>query len=148
MCVPQEKPGSVLSGDLFVSRAPSARGHSPPHQGIISHGLLALATLIGLTGLIVMAGCGSGNSSVGTGSNQHYVSLTWNPSTSVVVGYYVYRGTTPGTLSRLTGMMAGTSYTDYSVANRQTYVYAVTSVDAENVESTFSTPVTVTIPAS
>ena len=109
-------------------------------------------TAIALAGLVSTAGCGGGSSSGGGGApvgNQHYVSLEWQPSTSVVVGYYVYRGATPDTLSKLTGMIdTATSYSDSSVVNGQTYVYAVTAVDSENVESALSTSVTVTIPAN
>jgi len=80
---------------------------------------------------------------------QHTVSLSWQPSTSVVVGYYVYRGPATNNLSKLTGTIdTANSYADGSVANGQTYVYAVTSVDSEQVESAKSTPVTVTIPAN
>jgi hypothetical protein len=79
---------------------------------------------------------------------QRSVSLTWQPSTSVVVGYYVYRGPAPGNLSKLTGTIdTVTSYTDSTVSDGQSYTYAVTAVDSENVESAQSTPVTVTIPA-
>jgi len=78
---------------------------------------------------------------------QHTVSLSWQPSTSVVVGYYVYRGPASNNLSKLTGAIDMlTTYSDSSVAGGQTYVYAVTSVDSQNVESTKSTPITVTIP--
>jgi len=107
-------------------------------------------TAIALAGLVSTAGCGGGSSSGGGGvpvGNQHYVSLTWQPSTSVVVGYYVYRGETPETLSKLTGMIdTETSYTDNSVVSGQTYVYAVTAVDSSNVESAQSNTVTVMIP--
>jgi len=85
----------------------------------------------------------------GTGFVQHSVSLMWQPSTSVVVGYYVYRGPAPGNLSKLTGTIdMVTNYTDGTVSDGQSYTYAVTAVDSENVESTQSTPVTVTIPAN
>jgi len=82
-------------------------------------------------------------------SAQHTVNLSWQPSTSSVVGYYVYRGPAANNLSKLTGTIdTANSYADGSVANGQTYVYAVTSVDSEQVESAKSTPVTVTIPAN
>ena len=78
---------------------------------------------------------------------QHSVNLSWQPSTSSVVGYYVYRGPAADSLSKLTGAIdAATTYMDGSVAKGQTYVYAVTSVDSEQAESAKSTPITVTIP--
>ena len=86
----------------------------------------------------------------GTGFTQNVqqsVKLSWQPSPSVVIGYYVYRGPAAGNLSKLTGTIdPSTSYTDNSVVEGQTYVYAVTAVDSSKVESTQSNPVTITIP--
>lgn len=78
------------------------------------------------------------------------MSLTWQPSPSVVVvGYYVYRGPAADSLSKLTGTIDPvTSYADSSVVDGQTYTYAVTAVDSENVESAQSNTVTVTIPSN
>jgi hypothetical protein len=79
---------------------------------------------------------------------QHSVTLRWQPSTSQVMGYFIYRGTrSGGPLSRLNpSANASTSYTDNSVASGQSYVYAVRSVDSRNVESGNSNQVSVTIP--
>jgi hypothetical protein len=41
-----------------------------------------------------------------------------------------------------------TSYTDNSVVSGQMYFYVVTSVNSENVESSFSNEVSVTVPGS
>jgi hypothetical protein len=77
----------------------------------------------------------------------HKVALNWQPSVSAVIGYFVYRGPAPNSLSRLTGSVdPSPSYTDTNVAGGQTYVYAVTSVDSSNIESAPSSPVSVTIP--
>lgn len=89
----------------------------------------------------------------GTGVNapaQHSVSLSWNPSTSAVAGYFVYRGDgLNGTLSKLiTSAISTTNYTDGSVVSGQAYNYAVTSVDSNNVESTYSNQTSVTIPSN
>jgi fibronectin type 3 domain-containing protein len=66
-----------------------------------------------------------------------------------VVGYFVYRGAGPNPqLSKLSGAVNATTYTDSAVVGGQTYTYAVTAVDANNVESVLSTTVTVTIPPS
>jgi len=88
----------------------------------------------------------------GTGVNtpiQHSVVLSWSPSTSAVVGYFVYRGNgLNGTLSKLiTSIVPTTSYTDSTVVAGQAYNYAITSVDSGNVESTFSNQVSLTIPS-
>lgn len=80
---------------------------------------------------------------------QYTVNLMWQPSTSVVVGYYIYRGPAANNLTKLTDTIdQETSYADSSVADGQTYVYAVTAVNSEQVESAQCTPVTVTIPAN
>jgi len=78
----------------------------------------------------------------------HTVGLTWVPSTSPVIGYYVYRGPSSSNLSKLNTSAAdpSASYSDQGVPGGQTYVYAVTSVDSSNVESGFSNEVSVTIP--
>lgn len=80
---------------------------------------------------------------------QHSVILSWLASTSQVTGHFVYRGAPSDvTLSRLNSSQdASTSYTDSSVASGQSYVYAVTAVDSNNVESAPSNPVSVTIPS-
>jgi hypothetical protein len=90
-----------------------------------------------------------GVTAMGVTSPQHTVNLSWQPSTSSVAGYHVYRGSTTDNLSRLTGTVdTATTYSDSSVQNGQTYVYAVTSVDSKNAESAQSDPITVTIPSN
>jgi hypothetical protein len=87
-------------------------------------------------------------SGTGTESAPPSVALAWKPSTSQVVGYFVYRKT-PSDLqySKLnSNAVPSTSYTDTTVASGQTYNYAVTSVDSNNVESAFSNEATVNIP--
>jgi len=147
-----ESPLFKRAGGLPIFPSVHSRNDLHPERRVDSRCLCWLMTAIALAGLVSTAGCGGGSSSGGGGApvgNQHYVSLEWQPSTSVVVGYYVYRGATPDTLSKLTGMIdTATSYSDSSVVNGQTYVYAVTAVDSENVESALSTSVTVMIPGN
>jgi hypothetical protein len=83
----------------------------------------------------------------GTGI-QHSVSLTWNPSTSTVVGYNVYRGTQSGGPYTLisSSPQPGTSYSDATVKSGSTYFYVVTAVDAGSQESAFSNESVATIP--
>jgi hypothetical protein len=80
----------------------------------------------------------------------HSVSVTWTASTSQVIGYFVYRRTgTSGAFGRLEStLVSGTSFTDSNVADGATYFYVVTAVSPDDVESEFSTPVSVTIPTS
>lgn len=90
----------------------------------------------------------STESLAGTGvSAQYSVSLSWNASTSSVQGYNVYRGTTSGKYSKLNSSLdANTAYSDSAVASGTTYYYAVTAVNSKGEESSYSSPLQVTIP--
>ena len=80
---------------------------------------------------------------------EHAVSLSWQPSTSSVTGYRVYRSTISGTnFSALTPTINDLSYTDSTVADGTTYYYVVTAVDADGNESPYSAQVAAVIPAS
>ena len=82
----------------------------------------------------------------GTGTSPQ-VSLGWNPSTSQVQGYNVYRGTSPGTYSKINSTVdPNTSYTDTTVAPGVTYYYAATAVGSTGEESTYSAPVMIAVP--
>jgi fibronectin type 3 domain-containing protein len=74
--------------------------------------------------------------------------LSWSPSSSSgVVSYNVYRSAAAsGPFTRI-GNVSGTTFTDSSVQNGQTYFYTVTSVDSNDVESSDPTPVSATVPA-
>jgi hypothetical protein len=78
----------------------------------------------------------------------HSVTLTWTASTSTVSGYNVYRSSVSGgPYTKLNSApVASTTYVDTTVQASQTYFYVITSVDASNVESAFSTEVSVTVP--
>jgi fibronectin type 3 domain-containing protein len=84
----------------------------------------------------------------GTSSGPYSVALSWNPSTSTVSGYNVYRGTqSGGPYSRLnSAVLSGTSYTDASVQSGDTYYYVSTAVNSSNVESAYSNQATAAIP--
>jgi hypothetical protein len=78
---------------------------------------------------------------IGTGiSKQYTVSLSWDPSTSDVVGYNVYRGTQPGgPYTQLNSTLdPNTAYADTSVVDGQTYYYATTAVNSGGQESSYS----------
>ena len=72
----------------------------------------------------------------GVGTTLHNVNLTWDASTSVVVGYNVYRGSQSGGPYTPVNsvLIPSTSYTDV-VQGGQTYFYVVTAVDADSIES-------------
>jgi Abnormal spindle-like microcephaly-assoc'd, ASPM-SPD-2-Hydin len=86
-------------------------------------------------------------SGVGGQLSSHTVALNWDPSTSDVVGYYVYRVFADGTYVKAnTAPVVLTTYTDTNLQSGATYTYVVTSVTADNVESDYSDPAVVIVP--
>jgi Abnormal spindle-like microcephaly-assoc'd, ASPM-SPD-2-Hydin len=85
----------------------------------------------------------------GTQQSTHSVALSWDPSTSQVIGYNVYRGSVSGgPYTRVNSSVdADTAYTDSSVQSGQTYYYVTTAVDSNNVESAYSNQATSVIPS-
>jgi len=78
---------------------------------------------------------------------QYSVSLSWNPSTSSVTGYNVYRGAAVGAYSKVNGSLdPNTTYTDNTVVAGTTYYYAATAVNSSGEESSYSSPIQVVIP--
>jgi hypothetical protein len=83
----------------------------------------------------------------GVRSGQHLVALTWNPETSSVQGYYVYRGgQTGGPYTRISSLQAGTTFSDSAVSSGQTYFYVVTAVGTNSLESGYSNEAVANIP--
>ena len=86
----------------------------------------------------------------GTGeqASSHTVALSWNASTSTVVGYNVYRGAqSSGPYTKLnSSLLGGTNYTDAGVLSGTTYYYVATAVDSSGVESAYSTPAMAVVP--
>jgi Abnormal spindle-like microcephaly-assoc'd, ASPM-SPD-2-Hydin/Protein of unknown function (DUF1573) len=88
-------------------------------------------------------------SGTGVQSSSSSVLLSWTASTSSgVVGYNVYRGTTSGSYSEISSSVSGTTYTDTTVQSGQniTYYYVVTAVNSSGEESTDSNQASVTVP--
>jgi Abnormal spindle-like microcephaly-assoc'd, ASPM-SPD-2-Hydin len=85
-----------------------------------------------------------------TPPTNHSVALTWDRSSSTVVGYFVYRSSKPsGPYAKVNSSAdASTSFSDSTVANGQVYYYVVTAVDSSNIESAYSNQVSVTIPTN
>ncbi|MGH9515289.1 MAG: choice-of-anchor D domain-containing protein [Terriglobales bacterium] len=79
---------------------------------------------------------------------QHTVSLNWNPSTSQVNGYNVYRAsTTGGPYAKLNSTPdPNTAYSDGTVASAHIYYYVTTAVNSSGQESTYSNQVQVSVP--
>ncbi|MGB2679023.1 MAG: hypothetical protein WAN12_18220 [Candidatus Acidiferrum sp.] len=80
--------------------------------------------------------------------SNHSVQLTWQASTSIVVGYNIYRGTTDGgPYVRInTTLVNPLNYTDSSVASSTIYYYVTTAVDSAGVESEYSNQASAKIP--
>jgi hypothetical protein len=79
---------------------------------------------------------------------KHKVALTWNASTSKVIGYRVYRSeSSGGSYNALNGTaITALDYSDDSVSSGSTYYYVVTSVDSSGAESVYSNQATAIIP--
>ncbi len=84
----------------------------------------------------------------GAGAPQHSVALNWNPSSSSVAGYNIYRSTTNGgPYAMINSMNSDTSFTDSSVQSGQTYFYVTTAVDGAGKESQNSNQTQAVVPA-
>jgi hypothetical protein len=86
-----------------------------------------------------------------SGTGSHDVILSWTASTtSGVVGYNVYRGTTSGGESSTplnSTPISGTTYTDESLVAGTTYYYVVTAVGSNDVQSADSGETEATVPS-
>ena len=131
--------GSVTVADVQAATNMDL-GLAPCTANIYGAGVCNIVVVQRVTNAAMGAACITGT---------HTVSLSWAASTSSnVVGYNIYRRTTPGgSPTRLNASpVAGTSYTDTAVQSGQTYYYTVTAVDSSNNESVPSTPATAIVP--
>jgi Abnormal spindle-like microcephaly-assoc'd, ASPM-SPD-2-Hydin len=121
-----------------VSFDPQAAGSVPGSISFVSNASNSPANQ-------TLSGSGSGNS---TNPSGHSVSLNWDPSSSTVSGYNIYRGTqSGGPYSKLnSALLSTTSYSDTSVQSGTTYYYVATAVNSSNVESSYSNQATADIP--
>ena len=79
----------------------------------------------------------------------HSVKLTWKASSSPVVGYNVYRGTSPNNFAEPklnSAPIPDTSFVDNTVESHKTYYYATKAVDSRGNESTDSNIVRIDVP--
>lgn len=121
---------------LTVKFDPNATGSLPGAVSIVSNAA-------GSPLAISLSGTGTSSSSA------HSVALAWDPSTSTVVGYFVYRSSKPsGPFKKLnTTANADPKFTDSNVTNGLVYFYYVTAVDSSNIESSDSNQISITIPS-
>jgi hypothetical protein len=87
-------------------------------------------------------------SGVGAAPVTHSVTLSWQPSTSSVVGYNVYEATTSGgPYTKMTSSPTpSTIFSDTSVTSGDTYYFVTTAVDSSGDESTYSNQAVAVIP--
>jgi hypothetical protein len=125
---------SGASRTVAVTFAPSLTGVANGTLSFVSNATNSPATL----------------TTTGTGQTPvpHSVELSWNPSTSSVIGYYVCRSTiSGGPYTQLNASpVAGTTFTDSTVFGHSTYYYVVRSVDASGAQSSNSAQVAAVIP--
>ena len=99
--------------------------------------------------LSLIAGCGKmrGIFSPSAPENPHFVTISWAPSKSAVMGYNVYREYQYSGAVRLTPqIVTQTQYVDGTAQAGRTYEYYVTSVDSRGLESKPSERITVAVP--
>ncbi len=104
-----------------------------------------------MIGGLLSCGGGAGSAAEAGGEtvpNPHSVDLSWNASTSPVVGYNVYRSTSSnGPYEKLNAsLVSATTYTDQTVEGGVTYYYVTTAVDSEGLESAYSNQAVAVIP--
>jgi len=121
---------------------PTAVGGS---SSTITVGTSSLATPVNVT----VAGSAT-NSTVAppTSVPSHSVTLDWNPSSSSVAGYHIYRGeSSSGPFQRISNSLIGSlNFKDTSVQPGGHYYYVVTAVGADASESIYSNEVSAQIP--
>jgi hypothetical protein len=128
-------PFTLASGqntDLSITFAPTAGGSVTGSASVVSNASNSPAVV----------------SLSGTGT--HYVDLAWTASTSSgVTGYDIYRGTASGgPYTQInSSSVAGTTYTDSTVAAGQTYYYVATAVNSSGVQSGYSNQASATVPS-
>jgi fibronectin type 3 domain-containing protein len=143
-----------VSGAGFTVSGVTAGETLTPNQSVTVTVTFAPTTAGAVTGSVSIVSNATNSpstvnlSGTGVAAVQHTVSLNWNASTSQVVGYNVYRGTTSsGPYStKVASSVASTDYTDSTVASGTTYYYVVTAVDSNNNESSYSNQATAVIP--
>ncbi len=141
-----------VSGPGFNASGMSAGLIITPGQTVTLNATFAPAATGSVTGSVSVTSNASNSptsiSLSGIGIEPHSVTLTWTPSTSTVIGYNVYRGTTSGgPYAKINSSVdAITTFTDTTVQDSQKYYWIVTAVDSSDVESAHSSEVSATIP--
>jgi hypothetical protein len=125
-------PGQTAT--LSISFAPAGAG-SVAGSVVITSSASNSPTDIALTG-------------TGIQTVSHQATLSWTASTSVVIGYNIYRGTVSGGpyTRQNSAIDAALTYVDTNVQAGQQYFYVARALDSNNVESINSNEATADIP--
>lgn len=145
----------TLSGSGFSATGLSSGLTIGPGQSALLNVEFSPSTVGAKSGTVAITSNASNSvtsiplSGLGVTSSAHTVQLTWQSSSSPnVAGYNVYRANSPnGTFAKLNStLVATTAYSDQTVQSGQTYLYEVTTVGSDGVESAPSNPVDASIP--
>jgi Abnormal spindle-like microcephaly-assoc'd, ASPM-SPD-2-Hydin/Transmembrane protein 131-like N-terminal len=123
-------PGQSVTVD--VSFAPKSAGRRS--------GQLAISSADGGSLLLIPL------TATGAESSRSAVKLSWEESPVTVAGYVVYRSADSSGPYRRISEAATPEYVDSGLAAGHTYFYVVTSLDSDEVESEFSSPISATVP--
>jgi Abnormal spindle-like microcephaly-assoc'd, ASPM-SPD-2-Hydin len=148
--------GSLVSGEAFSLQDVASNMVLAPNQSVLMAVNFDPITEGPATDTLTFLSSGSNLplvitvNGLGVRPRGHFVTLTWNPSTSPVSGYIIYRGIlSGGPYTNLTDFpIQANSYTDVTVQPVQTYFYVVTALDSRGVQSVPSNEASVKIPSN
>lgn len=129
---------NILDIQLAINMA---LGTVPCSATVAGPGVCNVVVVQRITNAVLGTGCLTGS--------PHSVSLSWTASTSTnVVGYNVYRGTTSnGPYTKVNSSpVSATAFTDNAVQSGVTYYYVATAVDSSGSESAYSNQAQAVIP--
>jgi len=143
-----------LSGAGYSMTGGGAPVTITPSQNLILTVQFSPTTAGAASGTISIVSNASGSpaavslSGTGVAPVQHSVALAWNPSTSTVSGYNVYRSTVSGSsYTKINpSLVTLLNYTDLTVQSGTTYFYVTTAMDSNGDESVHSNEVSASVP--
>lgn len=137
-------PGYALSGISFPVSIPE--GRSIPFQVTFTPSGSGAAN--GRLSFITDAVVSPSSQTLSGSGAQHLISLSWQASSSPVIGYNVYRGTqSGGPYSRVNSLLISAhAYNDEEVQSGLTYFYVLRAVGFDSMESQASNQAVATVP--
>lgn len=125
----------------------------PQKKGVTSGTVSILSANLASPGVVSVSGDGVDPSQPSSpppppSAVQHTVHLSWDPSTSSIAGYWVYRSTVASSFgnSLFSSPVDVLTYDDSTVTSGTTYYYTVAAVDNAGAESPHSSQAAVAIP--